>query len=180
MGYFESTKIPVICQVIHFIKNGTIKDKTIEEFAYNLDEITYNQFCYFNEEKVDYFGELGSFYPNMVKNPERFIIPQPNLKETLLALKTCKKKIFLTSNSHFSYTAWLMEVTLGPDWMDLFDLVLCNCKKPLFQRTENPFFRFDPNMPNLKGRLVDNPEEMKLSGEKVFLEGNARLLTKYL
>jgi hypothetical protein len=32
----------------------------------------------------------------------------------------------------------------------------------------------------LKGRAVKDAEEMKVAGEKVYLEGNARLLTKYL
>jgi hypothetical protein len=73
-----------------------------------------------------------------------------------------------------------MELTLGEEWMSYFDLIICNCKKPLFQRTENPFYKFDPTKPNLKGRAVKDAEEMKVAGEKVYLEGNARLLTKYL
>ena len=32
-----------------------------------------------------------------------------------------------------------MVITLDSEWKDVFDFVIVNCKKPLFQKAENPF-----------------------------------------
>ena len=36
MGYFESCKIPVICHIVQLLRKGVIKDKSYQQFAYDL------------------------------------------------------------------------------------------------------------------------------------------------
>jgi hypothetical protein len=38
-----------------------------------------------------------------------------------------------------------MTASLGEEWMSLFDLILLDCHKPLFQRCEHKFVEFDEN-----------------------------------
>ena len=49
-----------------------------------------------------------------------------------------------------------MSVSLGEDWKDFFDLILVDNKKPLFQRSENPFFIMDESAKNFKGSVIDS------------------------
>ena len=36
-----------------------------------------------------------------------------------------------------------MKITLGEDWKDLFDIIVNDSKKPLFQRAESAFYTVD-------------------------------------
>jgi hypothetical protein len=88
-----------------------------------------------------------------------------------------------------------MNTSLGPDWLSFFDIVVANCKKPLWQRTESPFYVYDPRSLNCKGKKLVTRDELRqasLDGQlsftsehkdwkktKVFLEGNATILSYY-
>lgn len=58
----------------------------------------------------------GNFFPEMYKNPLKYIIPQPELREILQKLKDQGKFVFLGTNSHFDYMELIMSTTLGKDW----------------------------------------------------------------
>jgi hypothetical protein len=40
--------------------------------------------------------------------------------------------MFLVGEDHFEYTDLIMKNSIGVDWQDFFDIVMLNCKKPLF------------------------------------------------
>jgi hypothetical protein len=44
-----------------------------------------------------------------------------------------------------------MTVALGPDWQDSFDIICADCRKPLWQRADNPFFQYDESKKDRKG-----------------------------
>jgi FMN phosphatase YigB (HAD superfamily) len=67
-----------------------------------------------------------------MSDPDKYIEEQPELNKLLTSLKKCGKKLFLTTNSHALYMEIVMSATLGDDWMDLFDICVANCKKPLW------------------------------------------------
>ena len=71
----------------------------------------------------------------------------------------------------------IMSYTLGPNWQDSFDMVCAHVKKPLFQRGEEPFYWLDKQAKGFKGNKVDSAD--KFGDNKVFLEGNAALLTSH-
>jgi hypothetical protein len=55
-----------------------------------------------------------------------------------------------------------------------------NCRKPLFQRGQNPFYELDSSSDSLKGKKVNTVAKLKENAERKFLlEGNAKLLTEY-
>ena len=35
-----------------------------------------------------------------------------------------------------------MKATMGEDWLDYFDVCCAKARKPLFQRTESPFYNY--------------------------------------
>ena len=46
-----------------------------------------------------------------------------------------------------------MNVTLGKDWKNYFDICCLNAKKPLFQRAENQFYEKDSDKKNKKSTV---------------------------
>ena len=111
------------------------------------------QYAHFTNEEVFPITQYGDFFPTVVANPNEYIQAQPELKETLLALKERGVRLFLGTNSHFEYMNVIMRATLGLGWEQLFDLHLGNCRKPVFFRfTETPFFCVDEVAKDMRGR----------------------------
>jgi hypothetical protein len=42
------------------------------------------------------------------------------------------KFVFLTTNAQKEYADQVLKYTLGENWLDYFDLVIANARKPLF------------------------------------------------
>jgi hypothetical protein len=74
---------------------------------------------------------------------------------------------------------------LGPDWQDCFETIICNSRKPLFQKTRFDFYEFNKQALNMRGEKLCGQAEMRdystySTKNKIFLEGNAETLTEYL
>ena len=81
-----------------------------------------------------------------MKEPSRYIKNQEELRELLAILRHYgATKLFLTTSSHIEFTQLIMETTLGEDWIEFFDLVVCNARKPLFYRGQEEFKSIDGN-----------------------------------
>ena len=139
IGAFECASVPVICHIIDLMMSGVIKDKTYQQFAFDLLEANYRQKLHIRDDKVLPIGSYGKVFPEIVKNPDTYIC-KASVAETLKTLKANQKALFLTSNLHIEVVELMMSVSLGADWKDYFDICVCNCKKPLFQRTTQPFY----------------------------------------
>lgn len=78
-----------------------------------------------------------------------------------------------------------MQNTMGDDWIDFFDLCLAGSQRPLFQKTNNPFYEAYPGKVDHKGAKIMTGEELKewrehpTEGTKNFIGGNISILTKY-
>ncbi|MFN3244207.1 MAG: HAD-IG family 5'-nucleotidase [Planctomycetota bacterium] len=87
----------------------------------------------------------GQLKAEIIADPERFVDLDPDLPQTLLDLKRAGKKLFLATNSEWSYTRPMMRYAfngrLGElGWRDLFDLVIVEARKPAFFERSAPFF----------------------------------------
>ena len=51
--------------------------------------------------------------------------------------------MFLVSDAHPNFLENCMHACLGDNWLDLFDLVIAQANKPLFQKTESIFYEWD-------------------------------------
>jgi hypothetical protein len=92
--------------------------------------MTMKEYVHYSAEEVFSIKTYGSYFPAVVKDPSKYIIPQPELRDLLQEMRQHGKKIFLATNSHAEYSELIMTTTLGPDWRDFFDLCLQNCRKP--------------------------------------------------
>ena len=74
-----------------------------------------------------------------------------------------------------------MGATLGANWEIYFDFCLTNACKPLFFRTEKPFYTVDRNNEENKGMRINTIDSLwTVSPDKFFIEGNAMLITEYM
>lgn len=80
----------------------------------------------------------GELKAEIVAEPERFVVLDPDVPRTLLDQRQAGKKLLLVTNSEWSYTdailRWSLERYLpaGQRWRDLFDLVIVGARKPAF------------------------------------------------
>ena len=66
-------------------------------------------------DKYTRLKEFGRFMPEVSKNPEKYILPQPELVPLLRKLKEEEGKfLFLATNSYYEYADLIMKHTLGP------------------------------------------------------------------
>ena len=75
MGYFDVCKIPVVCQVIHFMQQKMIPiEKTYMNFAFELLESHYRQLTYYREIQLLPTGNMSAEHCNqIISEPHRYI-----------------------------------------------------------------------------------------------------------
>jgi HAD superfamily 5'-nucleotidase-like hydrolase len=94
---------------------------------------------------VDEAHADGSIKSVIQADPERYVLPDPELAPTLDKFRQHGKKLFLLTNSEPSYTEVVMGLLLdrtGPgyrSWKDYFDLAVTEARKPGFFIGEEPF-----------------------------------------
>jgi 5'-nucleotidase len=122
----------------------------------------------------------GALKAEIIRDPTRFVVPDPELPLTLLDLKHSGKRLLLITNSDWTYTRAMMAFAFdehlpkGQTWRDLFELVVVDARKPSF---------FTDSYPILE--LVDEagllrPMTGKLRSGGVYFGGNARLIEAHL
>jgi HAD superfamily 5'-nucleotidase-like hydrolase len=78
----------------------------------------------------------GSVYARVTADLPRYLDLDPNLPRTLHKLRSAGKKLFVLTNSPWSYTNTVMSYLLGQadghygNWQQYFDVVICSAKKP--------------------------------------------------
>ncbi|KAM8829289.1 cytosolic purine 5'-nucleotidase-like isoform 3-T5 [Spinachia spinachia] len=91
-------------------------------------------------DTMDFIHDTGILKERTIKNMEKYITRDPNLPVLLSRIKAVAK-VFLATNSDYSYTEAIMNYllenkpTLGGEkksWRSFFDLIVVDTKKPLF------------------------------------------------
>jgi hypothetical protein len=88
------------------------------------------------------------------------------------------------TNNHVPYLELVMVAAYGRDWENLFDLILVNCKQPLFQLANSPLISIDRAQVNLEGsKKITTGDELHGiildSKEKTWIGGNINILNEY-
>jgi hypothetical protein len=84
------------------------------------------------------------------------------------------KRLFFLTDTHIDWCEWVMQKTLGAHWKAFFDLVCYNTKKPLFFSSTNCFFWHA-----CITSTIELQKAYQMSQHRVFLGGNAKLLTQF-
>ncbi len=105
----------------------------------------------------------GSLKDVVAKNLDHYIIKDAEVVAGLERFKKHDKKIFILTNSDYSYTKMLLDFAVNPflkqheSWMDLFEIVVTNAQKPRFFFDNLRFLKINPvdgSMTNHDGKLT--------------------------
>ena len=134
----------------------------------------------------------GRLKAEIINDPDRFVVLDPETPLALLDQYHCGKKLMLITNSEWSYTVPMMSYAFdrflppGMTWRDLFELVIVSARKPGFFTTSNPFFEIvnddgllKPHVGELKrgtaylgGSAVQVERHLKLAGDEILYVGD--------
>jgi len=87
---------------------------------------------------IDSAHRNGEMKAEILANPEFFILRDPELAAALDRWKRAGKKLFILSNSEWTFTNGVLSFLLDgqdparPKWIDYFDLVVVSARKPAF------------------------------------------------
>uniref|UniRef100_A0A0A9WU33 5'-nucleotidase domain-containing protein 1 n=1 Tax=Lygus hesperus TaxID=30085 RepID=A0A0A9WU33_LYGHE len=88
--------------------------------------------AHFSNEKSDYFK-------NMKADPGKYIVRSAPRMLTWLKTLRKKKRLFLVTGSNCDLADFVACHSLGPEWRELFDIVVCFARKPFFFTEQNEF-----------------------------------------
>jgi len=94
---------------------------------------------------IDTAHRNGEMKAKILANPDLYILRDPELPAALDRWQRSGKKLFVLSNSEWSFTDGVLRFLLDgqdparPEWLDYFDLVVTSAAKPgFFQKTLEP------------------------------------------
>ncbi|MEX1207079.1 MAG: HAD-IG family 5'-nucleotidase [Acidimicrobiia bacterium] len=123
----------------------------------------------------------GRLKQDILADPERFVVPDPEIPLALLDQKHAGKRVVLITNSEWEYTQKMMAYAFDPhlpegtSWRDLFDAVIVSAAKPAFFTSTRPLYRIVDEEQGLM-----RPHVGDLQGGAVFVGGYAAQLEAHL
>lgn len=98
---------------------------------------------------IDEAHAEGAVYHHVTSDLPRYIDRDPHLARTLHKLRSAGKKLFLLTNSPWSYTNTMMTYLLGTaskeyaSWQQYFDVAICAAQKPRWFGEGRPLMERD-------------------------------------
>ncbi|MBI2376982.1 MAG: HAD-IG family 5'-nucleotidase [Deltaproteobacteria bacterium] len=121
----------------------------------------------------------GQLKAEIIADPDRFVVLDPEVPLALLDQKEAGRKLLLISNSEWAFSKAILSYAFdrylnGNRWEKLFDLVIVEAKKPTFFTGQNPIFE----IVNDEGLL--RPVVGRIEEGKKYLGGHAAQVEKCL
>lgn len=123
----------------------------------------------------------GQIKAEIARDPDRFVVLDPETPLTLLDQKRAGKRILLITNSGWHYSREMMSYAFdrflprGMTWKDLFDLIIVSARKPEFFASSTPFFEVVDEEQGLLQTVVSG---LKKGG--CYVGGNAHAVEEFL
>ena len=140
---------------------------------------------------VDKVHANGSLKLQISNNLDEFVIKDPTLIQGIEHFISFGKKIFVLTNSEYSYTKTLLDYAINPflpkgkTWLDLFEYVITLANKPRFFYDNLRFLSIEPtsgHIINLTGPIVPGvyqggnatrfTDDLKLKGDEILYVGD--------
>jgi HAD superfamily 5'-nucleotidase-like hydrolase len=113
-------------------------------------------------ECIDLAHQDGSIVDVIAREPEKYLVRDPNLGPALHKLRSSGKRLFLLTNSRAAYTQKIMSYLLDdalPEyarWQSYFDVIVTGAKKPrFFTESGIPFVAAEPELAPPTERFED-------------------------
>jgi HAD superfamily 5'-nucleotidase-like hydrolase len=140
---------------------------------------------------VDQVHSDGSLKRKITENLDHFVIKEPKLVEGIERFIRHGKKIFIATNSEYTYTKSLLDYAINPflsegrTWQDVFEYVITFSNKPRFFYDDLRFLKIDDetgSMTNLDtsikpgtyqgGSATQFTKDLNLSGDEILYIGD--------
>ena len=98
-------------------------------------------------EVIDQTHNEGLLKREILADPDRFIVRDPEIVLALQDQRAAGKRLLLITNSEWAYARAIMDYAFDPflpagqTWRELFDLVIVSASKPSFFSSPNPVFQ---------------------------------------
>ncbi len=146
------------------------------------DPTAYPDFSVIADDVLNALDEAhrdGSLKDIVRENLDRFVIQDPEMVAGLEKYRKHGKKIFVLTNSDYTYTKILLDYAINPylkdhkSWMDLFEVVITFAQKPRFFYDNLKFLKVDP----ATGTMVNHTDKLTPG---VYQGGCAEVFTRDL
>jgi len=127
-------------------------------------------------EAIEKVHITGKIHKEILRDPPKYLVPNPELGSFLMALRKQDKRTFLLTNSPFTFVDQGMQFILKDflakervqHWTELFNLTVCQARKPDFfaQTHKAPFRVF-----NKDTLMVSFEPVNEIESGKVYVEG---------
>jgi 5'-nucleotidase len=134
---FELPELNLFAEIVDLAKRGLVELESFERLFVDI------------RSSIDAIHRDGTLKTRILSELPRYLTQDPELILTLQRLRIPGRKLLLLTNSEWFYTnAVCRRLFEGvfpgiDDWRELFDLVVCSTRKPLFFRQRNPFVEID-------------------------------------
>lgn len=181
--FYGCAAVPTLAKLVELKKNAThgmLLEKSYYDIIDDVKESWEHNYGV-NREEFRKKNYSGYFFPYMLQNPKEIVYKQQ--KQILKKLAEIRQKgvlLFISSNSTFEVADILMKESIGEDWLDHFDFVMYENKKPDFFRKHNDYSNFvtlDGEEVSDFGAFINKP---KVGKEKVLLRGHAQHFNMFL
>lgn len=181
--FYGCAIVPVLARIIELRKHAAFSMLQQKSYFDIMDEIKDSwEFNYgVNREEFQRGKYSGYFFPSLMSNPHDIVYKQQ--KQILMKLAEIRQKgvnVFISSNSSYEVADALMKESVGANWLDHFDFVLYENKKPNFFRKYGSYPKFTDLNDNVVHDFSDFARRKKVGLEKVLLRGHAQYLNEYL
>lgn len=173
----KSDYIPIDTSFSYSLAHAYSQLVELKDSDANLKLPDYSQIA---DDVIDALDEAhrdGSLKNEVRKNLAHYIIKDEDVVRGLEKFKKHGKKIFILTNSDFSYSKLLLDYAINPflpngqSWLDLFELVITFAQKPKFFYDDSKFLKVNPTdgtMTNFDDKLV--PGVYQGGGARKFTE----------
>lgn len=131
--------------------------------------------CYVYQDvnrAIQHVHRSGLVHTGILSDPNTYLVKNDQLLRFLRMLREKGKKLFLLTNSPYTFVdggmRFLLEESMGErdSWRDLFDVVIAKANKPDFYTSEHPFRCYDSEKDTLAFTKVDRfiPNEIYYQG----------------
>ncbi|HEX5749911.1 MAG TPA: HAD-IG family 5'-nucleotidase [Archangium sp.] len=136
----------------------------------------------------------GALKAEIIADPGRYVLAEPDTALALLDQKNAGKKLLLITNSEWAYTLPMMHAAFDPflrgmTWRELFDVVIVSARKPEFFTTRSSLFEvvtaqgqegllrphsgpLKPGVPYFGGSATEVERSLGMSGDEILYVGD--------
>ncbi|XP_065844252.1 5'-nucleotidase domain-containing protein 1-like [Oscarella lobularis] len=116
----------------------------------------------------------GGYFFAIRSNPSHYVYPMSDKVKTWLHQLKQSSRLFFMTSSHSDYTRFLMGYAYGPNWSNLFDVIIVDAKKPGFFIEPLPFFKVGAD------DVTDDVIVPRLEKGKIYAQGSESVLKEFL